>query len=184
MVCVMHASGALVWEITGREQTLHLDLKRSPRAYQQAVHVFSMSDFENDSETHPFLQKSHPTKVSNQEFNFRRSRADASWNETELEGRHLSNRRKQWTYAHGHSRPIIILLLAFCAILVLKNLSRLIPRFDWSCQVGKHTYRPTTPPLGVPENVQHSWAQYSPYHAEGDYRSPPEGCSIDQVGLS
>ncbi|KLO05907.1 phosphoglycerate mutase-like protein [Schizopora paradoxa] len=138
----------------------------------------SMADFDNDSESQPFIHKSVPTE------NFHQSRADASSNENDQKRGHLLwNRRRSWTTVYGPSRPVILLLLAFCAILVLRTLLRLIPQIDWNCRDGKHKYHPTTPTLGVPEDVQHNWAQYSPYHPEGVYLTPPDGCVIDQVNI-
>ena len=41
-----------------------------------------------------------------------------------------------------------------------------------------------TPRLNVPANIQHSWAQYSPYFAADKYHGPSKGCEVTQVRLS
>lgn len=43
--------------------------------------------------------------------------------------------------------------------------------------------RPTTPTLDVPADVQHLWAQYSPFFPVAVYSSP-RGCQITQVSIS
>ncbi|KLO05030.1 phytase [Schizopora paradoxa] len=43
------------------------------------------------------------------------------------------------------------------------------------------TFKPTTPSLGVPENIQHLWANFAPYFAAAEYPAPPPGCVINQV---
>ena len=40
-----------------------------------------------------------------------------------------------------------------------------------------------SPPLGVPEQVQRQWAQYSPWLPTEEYKPPPEGCEITQVNI-
>ncbi|PCH40555.1 phytase [Wolfiporia cocos MD-104 SS10] len=41
----------------------------------------------------------------------------------------------------------------------------------------------TTVGLDVPENIQRSWGQYSPYFPAANYVAPPRGCNITQVHL-
>lgn len=144
-----------------------------------------MSQFEDNPETQLFIQKSTQAGNSNTKSNPRlRAEASADGDDLELEGgRIFWHRRRAWSDRYGPPRSVVLLLLAFCAILLLRTFSRLVlETFDWDCSIiGKHAYRPTTPTLGVPKDVQHKWAQYSPYHAEGEYHAPPKGCVIDQV---
>ena len=39
----------------------------------------------------------------------------------------------------------------------------------------------TTPPLGIPQNIQHLWANSAPYFPAAEYPPPPLGCHINQV---
>ncbi len=38
-------------------------------------------------------------------------------------------------------------------------------------------------PIGIPNEIQHQWGQYSPYHRAGKYTPPPKGCEITQVNI-
>jgi hypothetical protein len=39
----------------------------------------------------------------------------------------------------------------------------------------------TAPPLGFPQELQQSWAQYSPWFPAATYVPPPPGCDVVQV---
>lgn len=45
--------------------------------------------------------------------------------------------------------------------------------------ISPSTHRNAT--LDIPEDVQHDWAQYSPYIPQEEYHLPPSGCKITQV---
>ncbi|KAI0802034.1 histidine phosphatase superfamily [Irpex lacteus] len=38
-------------------------------------------------------------------------------------------------------------------------------------------------PIGIPDEIQHQWGQYSPYHRAGKYTPPPKGCELIQVNI-
>ncbi|EJD01736.1 phosphoglycerate mutase-like protein [Fomitiporia mediterranea MF3/22] len=42
---------------------------------------------------------------------------------------------------------------------------------------------PITPPLDIPENIQHSWGAYTPYFSTAEYKAPPKHCRITQVNI-
>ena len=45
-------------------------------------------------------------------------------------------------------------------------------------------FQPTAPNLGIPDNIQHLWANFAPYFNSGKYPVVPPGCQIDQVRFS
>ncbi|KIK96092.1 hypothetical protein PAXRUDRAFT_826324 [Paxillus rubicundulus Ve08.2h10] len=45
------------------------------------------------------------------------------------------------------------------------------------------TINNTAPPLGFPQALQQSWAQYSPWFPAATYEPPPAGCNVVQVSL-
>ena len=45
------------------------------------------------------------------------------------------------------------------------------------------TTRKDSLPIGIPDEVQRRWGQYSPYYPAGKYVPPPQGCHVTQVNI-
>lgn len=87
----------------------------------------------------------------------------------------LSGLKKQqhstWTILRSYKR-IVMIAVSLTVLVGLVCLAQGSP---------SSSVKPVTPTLNVPAEIQHSWAQYSPYFAADQYRAPSKGCEVTQV---